>query len=96
MKVINNLFYLYVSSRLKTSPPVFRCVTRDTFEKEGELWCAEKTKVISDSSEMEVLENRPLLSTKGSEPVQVQPQKIHLRLRIGLSIIIIFSLRFLL
>lgn len=32
---------------------------------------------------MDILENWPLSSMKGKDPVQVQPQKIRLRLRRG-------------
>ncbi|XP_033208227.1 integrin beta-PS-like isoform X2 [Belonocnema kinseyi] len=65
------------------SPPVVRCVTRERYEKEGELWCGDKSKAISDSSEVEFVENRPISNGKNRDPVQVQPQKIRLQLRKG-------------
>ncbi|XP_029033971.1 integrin beta-PS-like [Osmia bicornis bicornis] len=59
-----------------------RCVSREKFLKEGNLWCRE-TDVIDETSSMLVLENRPLSSTKGKVPLQIQPQKVKLRLRRG-------------
>ncbi|XP_043480175.1 integrin beta-PS-like [Leptopilina heterotoma] len=68
---------------LTTIQPIVRCVTRERYKKEGELWCAKKSEVVDDYSKLKIIEDRPLLSNKGSEPVQVQPQKIRVRLRTG-------------
>ncbi|KAG7201582.1 hypothetical protein KM043_004327 [Ampulex compressa] len=59
-----------------------RCVTRSKFQKEGDFWCRHSD-VINDDAEMIILEDRPLSSAKGKDPVQVQPQKMRLRLRRG-------------
>ncbi|XP_047349919.1 integrin beta-PS-like isoform X2 [Vespa velutina] len=59
---------------------IVRCVTRDKFQREGNLWC-KNSDVIDIKSTMTILENRPLSSSKGENPVQIQPQRIKLRLR---------------
>ncbi|CAK9831191.1 Integrin beta-PS [Anthophora retusa] len=62
--------------------PLVRCATKEKLLKEGNYWCR-TSDVIDEASSMVVLENRPLSSTKGMIPVQIQPQKIQLRLRPG-------------
>lgn len=62
--------------------PLVRCVTREKFLKEGDHWC-KKSDVIDERDNMLLLENKPLSSAKGSDPVQIQPQRIHLTLRRG-------------
>ncbi|XP_076668344.1 integrin beta-PS [Andrena cerasifolii] len=61
-----------------------RCVTREKFRREGDLWCP-GSDVVDDVNSMVELKNRSLSSTKGRDPVQVQPQKIQLRLRRGVE-----------
>lgn len=62
--------------------PLIRCITREKFSKEGDHWCR-ASDVIIEANKMLILENRPLSLTKGTDPVQIQPQKIDLRLRRG-------------
>ncbi|XP_012274157.1 integrin beta-PS isoform X2 [Orussus abietinus] len=62
--------------------PIGRCVTREKFEKEKDLWCSNEM-VIQEASTMNVLDSKPLMNAKGREPVQIQPQRIRLRLRLG-------------
>ncbi|XP_014480334.1 PREDICTED: integrin beta-PS-like isoform X1 [Dinoponera quadriceps] len=64
------------------SAPIIRCVSYETARKVSHLWCTESDMVYYENT-MTMTENRPLSSTKGREPVQVQPQRIHLRLRRG-------------
>ncbi|XP_043256533.1 integrin beta-PS-like isoform X1 [Colletes gigas] len=61
---------------------VIRCVTRKQYLKEGDRWCPH-IDVVDDANSMKVIENRTLSSKKGTNPVQVQPQKISLKLRRG-------------
>ncbi|XP_054006047.1 integrin beta-PS-like [Hylaeus anthracinus] len=62
--------------------PLVRCVTREKFLKERDLWCRDED-VVKDLNSVDLVEDRPLSSTKGTNPVQVQPQRIHLKLRRG-------------
>ncbi|XP_076245991.1 integrin beta pat-3-like [Calliopsis andreniformis] len=71
-----------VVSGQHSSGPLVRCVSREKFLKEGDLWCP-RSDIIDDSSSMSLLQNRPLSSAKGRDPVQVQPQRIQLKLRRG-------------
>lgn len=64
------------------SGPLLRCVSTQTFLREGSLWCPQSDVTYHENT-MDFLENRPLSSAKGKDPVQVQPQRIHLRLRRG-------------
>ncbi|CAL7946615.1 unnamed protein product [Xylocopa violacea] len=70
-----------VSNQNENGPAV-RCVTRERLLNEGDLWCR-KSDVIDEVSKMSLLENQPLSSTKGSDPVQLQPQRVRLTLRRG-------------
>ncbi|XP_015432904.1 PREDICTED: integrin beta-PS-like [Dufourea novaeangliae] len=63
--------------------PLVRCVTREKFQKESSLWCRLSDVISDDPTWLLLVENRPLSSTKGTVPVQVQPQRIKLRLRRG-------------
>ncbi|KAM0732640.1 Integrin beta-PS [Formica fusca] len=69
-------------SEQNASSPLLRCVSKQTFLREGHLWCP-LSDVIHHENTMDILENWPLSSIKGKDPVQVQPQKIRLRLRRG-------------
>ncbi|XP_077255158.1 integrin beta-PS isoform X1 [Temnothorax americanus] len=69
-------------SKQSVSAPLLRCVSKQTYLKEGDLWC-QPSAVIYHENTMDILENRQLSSIKGKDPVQVQPQKIRLRLRPG-------------
>lgn len=80
-KLLVSCLFTQVSNQNATGSLV-RCVSREKFSKEGNLWCRE-TDVIDETSSMLVLENRPLSSTKGKVPLQIQPQKVKLRLRRG-------------
>ncbi|KOC68093.1 Integrin beta-PS [Habropoda laboriosa] len=71
-----------VSDHQNANGPLVRCVTREKLLKEGDYWCR-TSDVIDEANRMIMLENRALSSTKGTDPVQVQPQKIQLRLRRG-------------
>ncbi|KAK1136188.1 hypothetical protein K0M31_000753 [Melipona bicolor] len=64
--------------------PLVRCVTREKFSNEGSHWCR-TSDVIDETSQMLLLEDRPLSSTKGTSPVQIQPQRIRLKLKRGKS-----------
>lgn len=64
------------------SSPLLRCISKLTFLRKGHLWCP-LSDVIYPENTIDILENRPLSSIKGKDPVQVQPQKIRLRLRRG-------------
>nr|XP_050851498.1 integrin beta-PS-like [Vespula vulgaris]XP_050851499.1 integrin beta-PS-like [Vespula vulgaris] len=59
---------------------IVRCVTRDKFRREGNLWC-KRSDVVDIANTMTILENLPLSSSKGQNPIQLQPQRIKLRLR---------------
>ncbi|XP_014600603.1 PREDICTED: integrin beta-PS-like [Polistes canadensis] len=59
---------------------IVRCVTREKLLKEGDLWC-KKHDVVDIQNSMTIIENLPLSSVKGKNPVQIQPQRIKLRLR---------------
>ncbi|XP_016773439.2 integrin beta-PS [Apis mellifera] len=69
-------------SNQSVNNPLIRCVTREKFSNEGDHWCR-TSDVIIETNKMLILENRPLSLTKGTDPVQIQPQKIDLRLRRG-------------
>ncbi|XP_026673834.1 integrin beta-PS-like isoform X2 [Ceratina calcarata] len=69
-------------SNQNVSGPLVRCVTRQKFLNEGDHWC-KKSDVIDAASTMILLEDQPLSSAKGRDPVQVQPQRVQLRLRRG-------------
>lgn len=62
--------------------PLVRCVTREKFSNEGSHWCR-TSDVIDETSQMLLLEDRPLSSIKGTSPVQIQPQRIRLKLKRG-------------
>lgn len=68
------------------SAPLLRCVSEQTYLKEGDFWC-QPSDVIYHENTMDILENRELSSIKGKDPVQVQPQRIRLRLRRGEKIL---------
>ncbi|KYQ55161.1 Integrin beta-PS [Trachymyrmex zeteki] len=70
------------ASTQNVSAPLLRCVSKQTYLKEGNFWC-QPSAVINDENMMDILENRQLSSIKGKDPVQVQPQRIRLRLRLG-------------
>lgn len=80
----NWVFYsrLCKVSKQNVSAPLLRCVSKQTYLKERDLWCRSSA-VIYHENTMKIMENRRLSSIKGKEPVQVQPQKISLRLRPG-------------
>ncbi|XP_066589275.1 integrin beta-PS-like [Prorops nasuta] len=59
-----------------------RCASRERFQAEKDLWCKESY-VVDEQNHMELLKNESLSSIKGKEPVQIQPQRMRLRLRIG-------------
>ncbi|XP_078049137.1 integrin beta-PS [Augochlora pura] len=59
-----------------------RCITRQKYYKELDKWCPE-SHVINDPNYLTILENRSLSFVKGSAPVQIQPQRVQLRLRRG-------------
>ncbi|KAI4504441.1 hypothetical protein M0802_000912 [Mischocyttarus mexicanus] len=59
---------------------IVRCVTREKLLKEGDLWC-KKNNVVDIKNSMTIIENLPLSSIKGKNSVQIQPQRIKLRLR---------------
>ncbi|XP_015190709.1 PREDICTED: integrin beta-PS-like [Polistes dominula] len=59
---------------------IVRCVTREKLLKEGDLWC-KKDDVVDIQNSMTIIENLTLSSIKGKNPVQIQPQRIKLRLR---------------
>ncbi|XP_043487353.1 integrin beta-PS-like [Polistes fuscatus] len=59
---------------------IVRCVTREKLLMEGDLWC-KKDDVVDIQNSMTIIKNLPLSSIKGKTPVQIQPQRIKLRLR---------------
>nr|XP_012225668.1 PREDICTED: integrin beta-PS-like [Linepithema humile] len=59
-----------------------RCVSKETYQKKGDLWCL-PSNVVDKNSTMEITEDRMLSSKKGKVSVQIQPQRIRLRLRRG-------------
>ena len=61
---------------------LIRCIPRDKYDKEKEHWCSSEY-VVADMSSVEILENRPLHSSKGKDQIQVQPQKMRVHLRRG-------------
>lgn len=69
-------------SDTNASSPLIRCVIREKFLLEGDYWCR-IADVIDTVNSMVLVEDRPLSSTKGTDPVQVQPQRIQLNLRRG-------------
>ncbi|EZA50855.1 Integrin beta-PS [Ooceraea biroi] len=69
------------ASGQNTSVPLLRCVSRETYLKEGRSWCPESDVVYYNNTE-ETLEDLPLSSDKKNS-VQVQPQRMQLRLRRG-------------
>ncbi|KAL6266653.1 hypothetical protein P5V15_003493 [Pogonomyrmex californicus] len=69
-------------STTKMNSPFLRCVSNHTYTKKGEHWC-KRSDVIQYNNTMKFLENRKLSSIKGKDPVQVQPQRIHLSLKQG-------------
>nr|XP_031846906.1 integrin beta-PS-like isoform X2 [Nomia melanderi] len=69
-----------VSSQSNSS--LIRCTTRERYQKEGDHWCP-RSDVINDANQVTVITNRRLSSTNGAGVVQVQPQKIQLKLRRG-------------
>ncbi|XP_043581912.1 integrin beta-PS-like [Bombus pyrosoma] len=69
-------------SNQSANSPLVRCVTREKFSNEGNHWCR-TSDVIDETNQMLILEDRPLSSTRGTDPVQIQPQRIRLTLRRG-------------
>lgn len=62
---------------------MIRCVTRERYEKELDYWCPQSD-VIDDANKVTIVENRRLSSAKGAAAVQVEPQRIKLKLRRGM------------
>ncbi|KAH0953620.1 hypothetical protein HN011_000489 [Eciton burchellii] len=68
-------------SMTNVNAPLLRCIPREKFFKEGDFWCP-RSSVIHYNNTMEILENLPL-SSKKHNSIQVQPQRINLRLKRG-------------
>ncbi|XP_020286322.1 integrin beta-PS-like [Pseudomyrmex gracilis] len=61
--------------------PPLRCVSHQTYSKENDLWCP-PSKVVLYKNKMTIRENRTLSSDK-KNPVQMEPQRVHLSLKRG-------------
>jgi len=70
-----------------------RCLSKEMYQRKGDLWCL-SSNVIYKNSTMEIIENRMLSSKKDKVFVQIQPQRIRLRLRRGkINSVRIFEVR---
>lgn len=67
--------------REQNASALIRCVSRETLLKEDDAWCR-KSDIVYYENTMKVVKNLTLSSEKDNF-VQVQPQKIYLRLRRG-------------
>ncbi|XP_076279784.1 integrin beta-PS [Lasioglossum baleicum] len=69
-------------SNERSSHVLVRCITREKYRRDRDLWCP-LSNVIDNENSFIIDKDRPLSSMKGTDPVQIRPQKVHLRLRRG-------------